>query len=89
MYPTVLLPRVYVDAGKVLGDGHGDAEVRHVRPEAPVEEDVGRLDVEVQDMALALVVEVRERPGDVDGDAAPRRPRQEAPPLLAVEQPPV
>jgi hypothetical protein len=60
-----------------------------VRPEAAVEEDVGRLDVGVQDLAVALVEVRRERPGDVDGDAAPCRPRQEAPPLLAVEQQPV
>ncbi|KAK8453247.1 hypothetical protein SEVIR_5G252550v4 [Setaria viridis] len=82
-------PPAVVDAGHVLRDGHGDAEVRHVRPEAAGKEDVGWLDVEVEDLPVALVVEVRERPGDVDGDAPPRRPRQEAPPLLAVEQPPV
>jgi hypothetical protein len=35
------------------------------------------------------LVEVRERPGHVGRHAAPRRPRQQAPPLLAVEQPPV
>jgi hypothetical protein len=72
------------------GDGEGDAEVGDVRAEFAVEEDVARLDVEVQDPPVALVVEVCERPGHVDSDAESLWPCQEAPLLVAaVEDPPV
>jgi len=78
------------DAVEVPSDGEGDAEVGDVCPEVAVEEDVARLDVEVQDPPVALVVEVRERPGHVDGDGEPLGPGQLAPLLLgAVEDPPV
>jgi hypothetical protein len=61
-----------------------------VCPKVAVEQDVARLDVEVQDPPVAVLVEVRERPGHVDGNAEPPWPSQEAPLLVAaVEDPPV
>jgi len=75
---------------QVPGDGEGDTEVGDVCPKVAVEQDVARLDVEVQDPPVAVLVEVRERPGHVDGNAEPPWPSQEAPLLVAaVEDPPV
>uniref|UniRef100_A0A8R7UXP3 Uncharacterized protein n=1 Tax=Triticum urartu TaxID=4572 RepID=A0A8R7UXP3_TRIUA len=62
----------------VLAGELGEAEVGEDAPEAVVEEDVLRLDVQVQHLGAAVVVQVCERLGHVDGDLVAARPRQAA-----------
>lgn len=55
-------------------------ETSYLGFEVAVEQNVGRLDVAVDDGAFAIVVQVADCSGHVDGDGPPRPPSQPPPP---------
>ncbi|KAG6554274.1 hypothetical protein Mapa_004190 [Marchantia paleacea] len=52
----------------------GQAEVRDLGFEAVVEQNVGRLDIPVDDLGVTVLVQVAQAPGGSQGDLHPRRP---------------